>query len=968
MPARPAAKAPDRPADDHLTGTLKTGAVPVDHRYVHASSLFPARLRALRPVRAGPARRHGARRQRRRPPYARTDAATAITATGATLNGFVGTNGQTTAYTFGYGTSVPSAKFAPSLPAVVSRGPGRSRVGDRDGPDARHHVPRPSHRPAPGTGRGDRQRRDLHDPRRPGHRSGSGHAGPAPTTGAPVPTLGESVVVAPVKGDVLVKAPGAATYTPLATGGAVPTGAVVDTRNGQVALTTAVTGGKTQTATFERGVFQVRQSKTGKGLTDIYLRGPAPSCGSSRSSGRAAAVAKRKPKKRQLWGRDKGGRFRTHGANSVATVRGTVDHHGHLQRHADDASRPAPSPSATSIATAPCSCARATATSRAGASLRAMARPLKRLLDSGRVRGPHVTAVLVTGMIAAVVGVIGEASHLLPGVESRHGRAALPGPRAPAPRTSRSSPSTTSRSPTSSASGRSRARLHAQAIDRLRDAGAREIVYDVQFTEPTTRARGPRAATTRSAAPATSSSRRPRPTAAARPTCSAATRTSRAAHAARRRQQPARPTPGGVDPPLHRATRAGCDTVAVAVVRARGRPRAAPGAFDADGAWIDYRGPPGHDPDRTRSPTSSAARSTRALLRGKIVVVGATAPTLQDVHATPDRGRRADVGPRGPGQRDLDARCTACRCASAPAWLDLLRSSLLALAAAARAPARPRPLAAALAAPLARRSSTSPSPSSRSTRGIGRRRSPRRSLALALGTVGDDRRQLPGRAPRAPRASRATTSCSRTRVRERTAELRETAARDRPAPRARRPSRATATPARTSSGSSRLCERARARRGHERRTRPSCCATRARCTTSARSASPTASCSSPASSTPEEREVMQRHTTIGAAILAGSPLAAAAARRGDRAHPPRALGRQRLPGRACAARRSRSPGGSARSATSSTRCVSRAPVQGAVAARATRSPRSSRSARPALRPRARRGVPPALAGGRPAVA
>lgn len=324
VPARPAAKAPDRPADDHLTGTLKTGAVPVDHRYVPMSRRFflPAfALCALFALIPPAAMAHDGNSAG--PPYARTDAATAITATGATLNGFVGTNGQSTAYTFGYGTSVPSAKFAPSPPAVVPAGQGGPvsvTVTDLT-PGTTYHVRLIAQHPGRAVAIG-------HDVTfttlaAPVTAPAPVTPAPAPTTGAPVPTLGESVVVAPVKGDVLVKAPGAATYTPLATGGAVPTGAVVDTRNGQVALTTAVTGGKTQTATFERGVFQVRQSKTGKGLTDIYLRGPAPSCGSSRSSGRAAAVAKKKPKQRQLWGRDKGGRFRTHGANSVATVRGT---------------------------------------------------------------------------------------------------------------------------------------------------------------------------------------------------------------------------------------------------------------------------------------------------------------------------------------------------------------------------------------------------------------------------------------------------------------------------------------------------------------------------------------------------------------------------------------------------------------------------------------------------------------------
>jgi hypothetical protein len=108
-------------------------------------------------------------------------------------------------------------------------------------------------------------------------------------------------------------------------GGAVPTGAVVDTRGGEVALTTALPGGKTQTARFHGGVFRVRQSAAGGGITDIDLRGPALQCARPKGTARASAAAatKRKPRRRKLWGSDKGGRFRTHGANSVATVRGT---------------------------------------------------------------------------------------------------------------------------------------------------------------------------------------------------------------------------------------------------------------------------------------------------------------------------------------------------------------------------------------------------------------------------------------------------------------------------------------------------------------------------------------------------------------------------------------------------------------------------------------------------------------------
>jgi len=41
---------------------------------------------------------------------------------------------------------------------------------------------------------------------------------------------------------------------------------------------------------------------------------------SGKGGARAAAAT---TKRRKLWGSDKGGRFRTHGRNSVATVRGT---------------------------------------------------------------------------------------------------------------------------------------------------------------------------------------------------------------------------------------------------------------------------------------------------------------------------------------------------------------------------------------------------------------------------------------------------------------------------------------------------------------------------------------------------------------------------------------------------------------------------------------------------------------------
>jgi hypothetical protein len=142
---------------------------------------------------------------------------------------------------------------------------------------------------------------------------------PAPneTPAAPTPVLGQTVNVAATVGTVVVRLPGAARPVPVEATTSVPVGTLVDTRKGAVALTTAVPGGATQGATVHGGLFQVRQPASGKGMTELVLRGPKPTCGA-----RAAAATGRRPP-RKLWSSDHGGRFRTRGSNAVATVRGT---------------------------------------------------------------------------------------------------------------------------------------------------------------------------------------------------------------------------------------------------------------------------------------------------------------------------------------------------------------------------------------------------------------------------------------------------------------------------------------------------------------------------------------------------------------------------------------------------------------------------------------------------------------------
>src|SRR6185312_11802579 len=105
---------------------------------------------------------------------------------------------------------------------------------------------------------------------------------PAPavlTPATPEPVQGTSVVVAPTRGTVLVKSPTGSGFIPLTEDGSVPVGSVVDTRAGAITLTSSVAGG-TQTGTFRGGMFEVRQSRSGTGMTDIVLRGgDFSSCG-----------------------------------------------------------------------------------------------------------------------------------------------------------------------------------------------------------------------------------------------------------------------------------------------------------------------------------------------------------------------------------------------------------------------------------------------------------------------------------------------------------------------------------------------------------------------------------------------------------------------------------------------------------------------------------------------------------------
>jgi hypothetical protein len=138
---------------------------------------------------------------------------------------------------------------------------------------------------------------------------------------AAAPELGQSVGVAAQAGSVLVRLPGSSRAVALTEAASVPVGSILDARKGTVTLSSALPGDESQSGTFHGGLFEVRQPAGARGMTELVLRGPRPTCASG--GARAAAASARRPP-RALWGRDDHGRFRTRGSNSVATVRGTA--------------------------------------------------------------------------------------------------------------------------------------------------------------------------------------------------------------------------------------------------------------------------------------------------------------------------------------------------------------------------------------------------------------------------------------------------------------------------------------------------------------------------------------------------------------------------------------------------------------------------------------------------------------------
>lgn len=172
---------------------------------------------------------------------------------------------------------------------------------------------------------------------------------------------------------------------------------------------------------------------------------------------------------------------------------------------------------------------------------------------------------------------------------------------------------------------------HAELVDRLHAAGVKDIVYDVQFSEPTTEkedlalydALGRAGGAVLGASEFNDKGQT---------RILGGDQNLQAIHS----KAAAADLPDDFRSVLDHFPYANGPLTSMAVTTAAraGGPPLPLSAFGERGAWIDFRGPPGTIETVSFSDLL-AGTVDPAKLRGRIAIVGASAPTLQDLHATP---------------------------------------------------------------------------------------------------------------------------------------------------------------------------------------------------------------------------------------------------------------------------------------------------------------------------------------------
>jgi adenylate cyclase len=235
--------------------------------------------------------------------------------------------------------------------------------------------------------------------------------------------------------------------------------------------------------------------------------------------------------------------------------------------------------------------------------------------------------------------------------------------------------------------------LHGRVIDQLRRAGAKTVAFDVQFTEPTVPAQDNALieAIERKGGVVLSTTE---VDSRGQSRIFGGEEVVRAI-GARAADTVVEPDPGGTIRKLNYEVD-GLVGFAVATAEAATGMSIEPGDLEGDGrAWIDFRGPPGTFRQVSYSRVLRG-KVPDSVFRGKTVVVGASAPSLQDVHPTATTGDELMSGP------ELQANATWTAIHGFPLRSSGLLLTLMLIALMAAAPAaatvRLKPMPALLAA------------------------------------------------------------------------------------------------------------------------------------------------------------------------------------------------------------------------------------------------------------------------------
>jgi len=144
------------------------------------------------------------------------------------------------------------------------------------------------------------------------------------------PQPGRTFYAVSLAGQALVELPGTHQYVPLPTLTQLPVGSTLDARSAVIWMFSARdASGTPQEAYLYGSKVTILQRPSANLMTNIALTGgdfsSCPGRGARAHGATATAARAHRSRRivRRLWAQDNNGRFRTHGANSVATVRGT---------------------------------------------------------------------------------------------------------------------------------------------------------------------------------------------------------------------------------------------------------------------------------------------------------------------------------------------------------------------------------------------------------------------------------------------------------------------------------------------------------------------------------------------------------------------------------------------------------------------------------------------------------------------